>query len=492
MNAEAYHSVEMDTVTVCPAHGETDRPPTMNGPDCQDVPLITLDPQGKDLWVRARFQLPETASVDLPWVVLLSGKFASRVWVNEQLIGSNGTPGPDAETEQPGRMDATLNLPHGVLRSGENTLTLRMSSHHNLLHLLHPVHGLGVNQPGHPADAMLRYYWTSLLPFGALLLAGLYLLVLIWMQRLERGTSKHRASDGSWTLCLMALSAALQLLAEVSRGALTYDYPLHDVRLLVITGCSALFGFSLLLHVMAQVSESAWRRRVGIVVALLMVLVIAFVPGFDFKAAGVMLIPLLAGLILCLIAVVRRQPMAGRYAVVLALFCAIITIAPSNFLDRYFFYVVAALLIFMVIQQARIVSRHRQRLHEEQARADRLQLILDQQQEDPGHLEVRSVGKVERIHIADIAYCKGAGDYVELNQQDQTQALYQGSLTELEAELPGIFLRVHRSYLVNTRFIRGLTRLPSGGGKLQLDNEQSVPVSRRIMPAVRQELSLRR
>ncbi|WP_368411066.1 LytTR family DNA-binding domain-containing protein [Colwellia sp. 4_MG-2023] len=90
-----------------------------------------------------------------------------------------------------------------------------------------------------------------------------------------------------------------------------------------------------------------------------------------------------------------------------------------------------------------------------------------------------------------VVFCKAAGDYVELNLKDHQQRLFTGSLKELESSLPKTFLRVHRSYLVNVEFIRSLNSKSSqqveasGAGFLQLHDSMEVPVSRRIMPTVR-------
>ena len=61
--------------------------------------------------------------------------------------------------------------------------------------------------------------------------------------------------------------------------------------------------------------------------------------------------------------------------------------------------------------------------------------------------------------------------------------------------LPSTFLRVHRSYLVNMDFIRALNSKSllsntktTGGGFLQLGECLEVPVSRRIIPTVREFL----
>ena len=102
---------------------------------------------------------------------------------------------------------------------------------------------------------------------------------------------------------------------------------------------------------------------------------------------------------------------------------------------------------------------------------------------------MKSAGKVNLVPVNDIAYLKGAGDYVELNLVNGVQVLHYDSLNDLEKSLPTTFLRIHRSYIVNTTLIQSLERSSSGVGTLKLSNNDEVPVSRRIMPKVRKELS---
>ena len=104
--------------------------------------------------------------------------------------------------------------------------------------------------------------------------------------------------------------------------------------------------------------------------------------------------------------------------------------------------------------------------------------------------------KVELIASEQIAYCKAAGDYVELYLDGNKEILFSGNLKELETQLPTTFLRVHRSYLVNMDYIRSLSskslkqeKAISGGGFLTLEGDHEVPVSRRIMPQVRNALN---
>jgi DNA-binding LytR/AlgR family response regulator len=89
-------------------------------------------------------------------------------------------------------------------------------------------------------------------------------------------------------------------------------------------------------------------------------------------------------------------------------------------------------------------------------------------------------------------YCKGAGDYVEVVKTNET-ILHSGSLNALLNSLPESFIKVHRSYVVNAKYIAQLTRLPSGTGEITLShmlkqNVEKIPVSRRLLPALKTSL----
>jgi DNA-binding LytR/AlgR family response regulator len=125
--------------------------------------------------------------------------------------------------------------------------------------------------------------------------------------------------------------------------------------------------------------------------------------------------------------------------------------------------------------------------------ARQLEAALDQaqsrQQVQPRTLKIVDTGRITLVSADQITHCNGAGDYVELNFADGSRRLHSGSLSELEAELPPAFLRVHRSHIVNTAFVESLKREPSGVGQLCITTGATVPVSRRIMPMVRRTIS---
>ena len=143
-----------------------------------------------------------------------------------------------------------------------------------------------------------------------------------------------------------------------------------------------------------------------------------------------------------------------------------------------------------MVMQTLTRERDRMALAEERARGRQLAAALEQaSMPSTSTVRVTSAGAIDVIESADIVFCKGAGDYVELHLSDGRQMLHHGALARIEDELPAVFLRVHRSYLVNTNFVRTLRREASGIGALILKDGTEVPVSRRVMPKVRSALA---
>jgi DNA-binding LytR/AlgR family response regulator len=171
-----------------------------------------------------------------------------------------------------------------------------------------------------------------------------------------------------------------------------------------------------------------------------------------------------------------------------------VIITLSSFHDILFYYIITLVLGFLFVQQALKLNREQNQRKLEQLQLAKLQFKLEQnqQEQEPQKISINSAGKLELIASEKIAYCKAAGDYVELYLTGDKEILFSGNLKELEAQLPKTFLRVHRSYLVNMDYIQSLSSKStkhqsalSGGGFLTLSGAHEVPVSRRIMPQVR-------
>ncbi|MEW6369386.1 MAG: LytTR family DNA-binding domain-containing protein [Pseudomonadota bacterium] len=101
------------------------------------------------------------------------------------------------------------------------------------------------------------------------------------------------------------------------------------------------------------------------------------------------------------------------------------------------------------------------------------------------HLNVRSVGRIERIGVDEILWIASAANYVELHLGARS-VLHRITLNRMEALLPpDAFLRVHRSAIVRRD---QLARLDSNGDatwRLTLRCGGVVAVSERYLDAVR-------
>ncbi|PHR60597.1 MAG: hypothetical protein COA47_07505 [Robiginitomaculum sp.] len=471
----------MDQITVCPASSSELVPPDFSSPDCQAVSAYKIDPQNKLIWVKANLYLEQTSGPGgQPKALYVLAKMSSAFFVNGQFVGQNGQPGIDAASEVPGKMDVSFYPAQSSLKVGSNEVIFLASSHHGALQLQYPIHSISFGTAQNITDAILRHYWPSLLTLGLFLLGTIY----FGMKGL---VGLNRRAD--WTLSLICIFAAAQLLAEVYRGLVAYDYPIHDIRLILIMLFSGGFGLSVCFQVL-----NVFARKYMILVlpgtVVLCGLAVILVAGFDGKAKMAMLIPLITSLVVVTIFSFQRRPRAFVYFLTLLSFITAMFIFPNLFLDVVFFYLVATFLLVLFVEQGLVFAREAAQREAEKARADQLELALEQAAErnQSCQISVRSAGKIQQISTDQIQHCQGAGGYTEIMMGDGRTYLHDASLAEMQDILPSTFLRVHRSHLINANLVKSLTRDPAGTGELVMQSGSKIPVSRRIMPRVRQAL----
>jgi hypothetical protein len=473
--------MRMDQVVICPASSASPTPPDFLSPNCQTVHARKIDPQNTLVWVKARLDLPSTVGPNgEPLALIVSGKMSSVFFLNGSKVGQNGMPGTSKDTEIAGLMDAVLYPPQTLFRTGENEIVFLASSHHGFLRLKQPIHAIAIGPSESITNAVLRHYWPSLLTLGLFILGALYFG--------GKGlVSAPRKQD--FTLAVICMFAAAQLVAEVTRGLLAYPYPIHDLRLVLITVFSAGFGFSVAFYIWDMFAKQH-KWLILSAIGVLCVSCILLANGYDSKAKVAMAIPLLASLGLTGFRSYQQRPGAFLYFLTLLSFIAAIIALPFLFLDVLFFYLVAGFLLLLLIDQGLVLAREARQRRIEKARGDRLELALEQaaQREEASEIVVNSAGKIERFSTDQILHCRGAGGYSEICLTNGRIVLHSSSLAGLEDVLPSTFLRVHRSHLVNTAFVKTLTRDPSGTGNLMLEDGSEIPVSRRVMPQVRQAL----
>jgi len=479
-HAQIFQSVDFRNVIVCAASEADVAPPQPGSVGCETGSRWRVDPQGEHIWALFTLEMDD-AKLDAikPASLVVSANASSHIYLNGRKIAANGEPGDNASSEIAGKMDYVVLLEPGQLKPGANQIALKLSSHQGVLDLGAPLHGVYVTPYANLQNVILRRYWPTLLPFGAFALGALYFLVMAF-----------RSSQGlqAGLLSLMSGLAGLQLLAEVSRGLFAYAYPMHDVRLLVILFCSAAFGMALAAYTLRQFEyRPLWVWLA--VFATASALAITLPRGLDTKASFALLGPTVLASGLAFTAARKRLRFALTIGGGLATFAVINFLGAGLFLDFYFYYAIAALMLFLFAQQARAYSSEQALVIEEQARADKLEFILAERRTEPIMISVTEVGRITQIVADDIAFISGAGDYVELTLRSGQTLLDSKTLTQLETKLPSYFLKVHRSHIVNTKVIERLERDPSGTGKLFVIGDQSVPVSRRIMPEVREALA---
>ena len=481
ISSQSYVAFVDSAAYVCPA-SETDlTPPDKTDATCTKMQIEDVDPQGKHIWALFTLRISDVMLDSYePLGIGLSAKASSFIYINGREVGRNGLPADSREAERLGRMDVAFPLHDGILRAGDNQIAIRVSSHSGLLSLGRPVHNIYVSTYERQQSRMLRRYAPSFLPFGVFILGALYFLIMsvVGKQRLRAGL-----------LGIMSASVACQLFAEVSRSLFAYTYPWHDYRLIVILACSVVFGICLsayVVRVFGRVHQWRWYALIGLAVILAM-----FIPkGFDTKAGTVLLSQTFLSFGIVLFYRANNPNKVIAFSITLFVFGAANFFAQGQFLDVYYFYGVAFLMMFLFAQQALAYGKEQVMRQKEEIRANKLQLVLEQRQEKnkPATLSLSEAGKIHRIAAESIIFISGADDYIEVMLSSGKTRLITSTLAEMEAQLPSFFLRVHRSHIVNTNFIKNLDREPSGTGKLTLTQGNVIPVSRRIMPSVRKAL----
>ena len=109
--------------------------------------------------------------------------------------------------------------------------------------------------------------------------------------------------------------------------------------------------------------------------------------------------------------------------------------------------------------------RHNQRAGEPEATPEALP-------KDKDYLYVKADYMVYLFIISDIVHLESEGEYVRMHLADGTTITTLFRLKNMEAALPSdMFMRVHRSYIVNLRCIKGYVR-----GRVFLSDTEYVPI----------------
>jgi len=91
---------------------------------------------------------------------------------------------------------------------------------------------------------------------------------------------------------------------------------------------------------------------------------------------------------------------------------------------------------------------------------------------DKEYISVKADYKVSLVKICDIVYLESEGEYVRMHLTDGTTITTLFRLKNMETALPSeLFMRVHRSYIVNLRMIKAYVK-----GRIFLSDTEYVPI----------------
>ncbi|WP_286264624.1 LytTR family DNA-binding domain-containing protein [Thalassotalea atypica] len=480
--AQSLISVDSETVIVCPAKPDQKEPPTFLEIECQQLSLYKVDPQNTELWLKANLTVSQAyMKRQQPSALFVFAKMSSEVYLNGLLLGNNGTPSFLEKDEYSGDMDARFYVPSHILKQGENEVIVHASSHNGFLSLAGPIHFIGVSEYTETGEFFKRDMLISISLLGAMLLGCVYLIAI---------TLRTEEKNTTILILLMLTASSGQLFLEISRVLFNYSYPLHDVRLVAIVAFSLVFGLSFLLFSLYKFTCKNKAKWLVPSVSLTLLLTI-MTPGFDGKSAMAILVPALFSALLS-VAKYRqeRSNESFAYTIIYGLFAITILLTFADFHSMYFYYIVTAMLAFLVVSKTNEFAHERSLRKAEQQQVLKLQLKLEQleQQKSPSKLKLTSAGKIEFIAVHEISFCKAAGDYVEIHLTSNRQSLFSGTLKSLESQLPATFMKVHRSFIVNLDEVIAISSSKTGSANtafLLLTTGDKIPVSRRILPHVR-------
>lgn len=389
-----------------------------------------IDPQGREIWIRAEVPRPQTTTGA---TLRLVGIASSETWLNGVRLGANGTPGFNATTERPGLYEVDYGIPSDAWRPVENVVVVRLSSFHGGMRLSAPMGRIALETP---RRAQMAISTAVTLALGGTLLAAAFGFGVI---------HALRRTGSSLVLAGMAGTASAQALLESLRALVAYPYPLHVWRLGAIWMLAATFSLLLVAFVAHR-----FRRQTSSTLMLSAATAIgltSLAPGFDLKTVGALLVGL--ALSCGVLALALRDVRARWTLAYLTVFMMLALAAPATFVDLSHFLFAALLLLPLLMLEVVRLGRDDRRREEALTRAatpaDRIAVV--------------AAGRVELVPISDVVAITGADDYVELHLSSGRRLLHAARLDRLGEWLPDHFVRIHRSSIANLAYAEALERI---------------------------------
>lgn len=94
------------------------------------------------------------------------------------------------------------------------------------------------------------------------------------------------------------------------------------------------------------------------------------------------------------------------------------------------------------------------------------------------NISVRQNGKIKIIPLAQVKYFKGANVYSEIYLHNGQMELYDKTLNNLSMLLPKNYIRIHKSFIVDSKLIKSIIMHGSGRYDVELTTGDNLPLSR--------------
>jgi two-component system LytT family response regulator len=104
--------------------------------------------------------------------------------------------------------------------------------------------------------------------------------------------------------------------------------------------------------------------------------------------------------------------------------------------------------------------------------------LADQRRSYADRLVVKAQRCVELVDVADIHWAEAAGNYVRIHLEYGTvrmRSTFESLLSQLD---PGVFLRIHRSIVINAGLLRRVSASNGGDGTVVLADGTRLNLSR--------------
>jgi len=121
-----------------------------------------------------------------------------------------------------------------------------------------------------------------------------------------------------------------------------------------------------------------------------------------------------------------------------------------------------------------------QKFQQQKPKAEQTQALLETVSHNPaqtGRIVLKDGGKIKIIPIPTIQYLEAADDYVKIFTQDGS-FLKKKTMQYFEDTLQQQFVRVHRSYIINTQLITRIDPYEKDGHLVLLSTGARLPVSK--------------